>query len=504
MIGSKVNMLMPSPHRELHDTYLENYLRTGQAKIIGIGREVTGRRKDGSLFPMDLAINEIRLDGGRIFMGLVHDLTEHKRTEEALRRARDELEIRVQERTVELRAANEKLKRERYLFDTLMDHLPHSIYFKDTASRFTRINRWLARRFGLDDADEAIGKTDADFFTSEHAVQAMADEQEILRTGQPIADKEEKETWPDGHTTWVATTKMPLYDEEGHIMGTFGISRNITLRKQAEEALRAAKEVAEAASRAKSTFLANMSHEIRTPMNAIIGMTELVLDTQLSPQQREFLSVVAESAESLLAVINDILDFSKIEAGKLLVDCAPFDVREHLGDTMKTLALRADRKGIELACHIHPQVPEVVMGDGPRLRQVLINLVGNAIKFTDQGEVVVEVEHEMRIGRGSLAALQGFRHRDRHPGRKTGGHLRGLRTGRRHRLPPLRRHGSGPGNLFAARQLAGRADMGRKRGGPRQHLPLRRALLAKRRGTVRRVAGQLPGPPRRQSSGGRR
>ncbi len=323
MVGSNVSMLMPSPHRELHDAYIANYLRTGQAKIIGIGREVTGRRKDGVLFPMDLAISEIRFNGQRRFMGLVHDLTERKRAEDELRKARDELEVRVQERTAQLIVANNKLMQERLLFDTLMDYLPHSIYFKDADSRFTRINRALTTTFGLQDAVEAIGKTDADFFTSEHALEAIADEQEILRTGQPIIDKEEKETWPDSHTTWVSTTKMPLYDAAGRIVGTFGISRDITESKQAAEALRAAKEAAEAASRAKSTFLANMSHEIRTPMNAIIGMTELVLDTPLSRQQREFLTVVGESAESLLALINDILDFSKIEAGKLVLDCAP-------------------------------------------------------------------------------------------------------------------------------------------------------------------------------------
>jgi len=355
--------------RDLAQKYREN-----DRRVVATGElfeDIERNEKDGRVRYVQVLKSAVRDAEGKIIgtQAVFWDVTKRKEAEAAL-------------------------EQERYLLHALMDNLPHNIYFKDTASRFTRINKALARWFGLGNASEALGKTDFDYFTDEHAAQARADELEVMRTGRPLLDREEKETWVHGKVTWATTTKLPLYDDEGRVVGTFGISRDITEKKQAAEALRAAKEAAEAANRAKSDFLAHMSHEIRTPLNAIIGLTELVLDTPLDSSQREYLHMVRESGDSLLAVINDILDFSKIEAGKLDLERVTFDLHENLGDTMKTLALRAHAKGLELACQIQPDVPSSLIGDSGRLRQIVINLVGNAIKFTEEGEVVLRVRQE--------------------------------------------------------------------------------------------------------------
>jgi len=204
----------------------------------------------------------------------------------------------------------------------------------------------------------------------------------------------------DGEYRHMLVRAVPILTEGRAICEWVGVHTDVDTQKRAEVALREAKEAAEAATRAKGEFLANMSHEIRTPMNGILGMTELTLGTELTPRQREYLGLVKSSADALLTVIDDILDFSKIEAGKLALDPIPFGIRDAVTDTLRTLALRAHDKGLELACRIAPEVPESVVGDPGRLRQILINLVGNAIKFTERGEVCVAIETEGTEGPG--------------------------------------------------------------------------------------------------------
>ena len=280
---------------------------------------------------------------------------------------------------------------EHRMLRTIMDHLPDLVYVKDTNGRYIIVNEATRNALGAESVEEARGKTSADFQNVEFGERQQVDDWRVLQSRKPLIAREDQLRFENGDVKWMLTSKIPLEDSEGRVTGLVGIDRNITGLKQSEIDLRAAKDAADAANKAKGDFLANMSHEIRTPMNAIIGMTDLLLTTELTDTQRDYLKMVQQSGESLLTLINDILDFSKIEAGKFTLDESDFCLSEGLGDTMKSLALRAANKGLELAYQISPEVPQWVRGDLGRLRQVIVNLVGNAIKFTEKGQVVLRV-----------------------------------------------------------------------------------------------------------------
>ena len=409
----------------------------------------------------------------------------------------------------ERKRARETLAQERTLLRTLIDNLPDLIYAKDIQGRKTISNTADWQASGGKRLEDVLGKTDFDTYPAELAARFWTDDKMVLDSGEPVINREEPGRDSQGSPIWRLTTKVPLRDDNGQVVGLVGVGRDITDRKRVEselnnrkqyfeslvqnspvaivvldnnerilscnpafeklygykepevvgalldplitteetlsearqysqqvmtanihavgkrrrrdgslvdveifgvpvvvggekigvlvmyhdisELLRARQE-AEQANRAKSEFLANMSHEIRTPMNGMIGMLELALDTSLTDEQRDYLQASLQSAEALLSLLNDILDFSKIEAGKLELEKINFNLRNAVEGVASIMAKRAQDKGLEMACLIHPDLLSELRGDPGRIRQILVNLVGNAIKFTHQGEIVIRAE----------------------------------------------------------------------------------------------------------------
>ena len=274
--------------------------------------------------------------------------------------------------------------------EVLLEATPTAIYLKDRQGRYLRFNKAFEALFGIE-REAWIGKTVFELVQGDAASMMDAKDRELFASNAIQTYESEFRNRKTGEIREGLYWKAPLTDVRGEVTGLVGTILDITDRNRIEQELRVAKRNAEAASQAKSDFLANMSHEIRTPMNGVIGMTDLALELEQNPTQKEYLRIVKNSAQSLMVILNDVLDFSKIEAGKLNIEAVRFPLVETIEETLKTLRSRASQKGLVLESSLQPHLPEDVLGDPVRLRQVLTNLCDNAIKFTSQGGVYIAV-----------------------------------------------------------------------------------------------------------------
>jgi len=280
-------------------------------------------------------------------------------------------------------------------FTDLFETLQEGVYFCDSEGKLLDVNPAMVHMLGYSHREELVGATIGNLYF-ERPVDLFP-----IRQRTPFSSSVTREITlrrKDGKPVTCIDNSNTVGDPSGHMIRHQGTLVDITIRKQAEVELQKAKEAAEAANVAKSAFLAHISHEIRTPMNAVLGMTELALDTTLTQEQREYLTMVRDSGKTLLALINDILDFSKIEAGKLDLEIRDFSLRENISEMVKIFGVRAKQNGLELSSSIASDVPDALLGDPGRLRQILSNLADNAIKFTKQGGVTIRIETDLKAG----------------------------------------------------------------------------------------------------------
>jgi PAS domain S-box-containing protein len=358
-IGRKLEDLVLYPDGE--EVFWENYRQIRDGAVVH--RVVKRRAKDGRLLDVELHARQLIIDGEyRGAFGLYQDITGRVQAEAALRNSEE-------------------------LFRRLAEASPIGIFRGDKDGQPLYGNEKLKQITGIP-ADQALAW--AEYIHPDDRAAVLANWANALSRGGSL---EHQHRWkkPDGEVVWLSAHSRPIHGPDGSVQGYVGVVEDITAAREAHERLREAKEAADAANRAKSEFLANMSHEIRTPMNGVIGMTGLLLETTLTGEQREFAETIRSSGQALLRIINSILDFSKIDAGKLTLETIDFRLYDTVGDIVRMFAAEAQSKSIPIICRFGPDVPAEVRGDSGRFRQVLTNLIGNALKFSESGEVRVDI-----------------------------------------------------------------------------------------------------------------
>jgi|CXWL01.1.fsa_nt_gi PAS domain S-box-containing protein len=368
VLGQPLALLLPEALRERHPEHLREFARSPlAARRMDERRDIHGRRSDGEIFDAEASISHVALEAGTYYTAILRDVSEKRRAQRALA----ESEAR---------------------FRGLAAAAPVGIFQADTEGRCLYVNERWSEIAGMS-AEEAAG---AGWLRALHPADRARVRQSWREAvaGRAPFNRRYRFLRPDGTETWVLGNAVASLGASGVVNGHIGTVTDVTESHQQSLALERAKSEAEAAARAKSLFLANMSHEIRTPLNAVIGMTTLLLDTPMSEDQRDFARTIRASGETLLEIINDILDYSKADVGKLEIEQRPFDLRRCLEESLDLVTPRALEKGLNLAYLIEDGTPEALIGDPVRVRQILVNLLANAVKFTHQGEVFVWAQSE--------------------------------------------------------------------------------------------------------------